>query len=63
MPILDCLLLEGRTPEQKKKFVEAVTKASIDTLGCPAAAVTVIIREVRKDQLAHAGVLVCDEKK
>ena len=63
MPIIEAKLIKGRTAEQKKKFVEAVTKASIETLGGPPHTHTVILYELEHDMIAHAGVLFKDEKK
>ena len=34
MPTYHVELLEGRSPEQKKKLVEEVTRVTVETLGC-----------------------------
>lgn len=57
MPIVELTLIEGRTHRQKAEAVKAVTQALVDSLGAPAEAVRVIIREVPPEHFAVAGVL------
>ncbi|MDB5776439.1 MAG: putative 4-oxalocrotonate tautomerase [Herbaspirillum sp.] len=43
MPTINVQLFEGRTIEQKRAFVKAVTEASVATLACSAESVDIII--------------------
>ena len=60
MPIVRIDLRAGRTVEQKRKLVETVTKAVVDSVGAPAESVTVIIQDMAKEDHAIAGKLDCD---
>ncbi len=62
MPIINVQMFEGRTPEQKRAFVKVLTDASVETLGCSADAVDVILTEVKKSDWATAGKLWSDAK-
>lgn len=57
MPTIHVELLEGRTVEQKRAFVEAVTQVVVDTLGGSASSVDVIFNDVAKHNWATAGKL------
>jgi 4-oxalocrotonate tautomerase len=57
MPTFNVQMFEGRTPEQKKKLVEGVTRATVEALGCSPEAVDIIITEVRKQDWATGGKL------
>jgi 4-oxalocrotonate tautomerase len=56
MPIIDILLLEGRSNEQKQKLVTKVTEAAMEALGAPQDSVRIILREVPKHHFAVGGV-------
>lgn len=62
MPIINVQLFEGRTPEQKRAFVKALTDASVETLGCSPDAVDVILTEVKKSDWASGGKLWSEAK-
>lgn len=55
MPFIHVRLFEGRTQEQKREFVEAITRETVRTLGCSAEAVDVVLEDVRKSDWATAG--------
>ncbi|MDH5206054.1 MAG: 4-oxalocrotonate tautomerase [Hylemonella sp.] len=50
-------MFEGRTPEQKKEFVKAITEATVKTLGSSADSVDVLIFDIKKSDWATGGVL------
>ena len=60
MPTINVQLFEGRTVEQKRAFVKAVTDAACQTLGCTAESVDVILQDVKREDWATAGKLWCD---
>ncbi|HHT62910.1 MAG: 4-oxalocrotonate tautomerase [Bacillota bacterium] len=61
MPIVQMEILKGRTLEQKQEMVKEVTEAICRTLLCPPEAVSIIIREMEKDNYAVAGKLYSDK--
>lgn len=61
MPIVQIDFFEGRTVEQKRALVEKVTKAIVESVDCPESAVSIIIREMKKENYALAGKLWCDK--
>lgn len=61
MPIVQIELIEGRTVEQKRALAEKVTKAIVEAVGCPESAVSIILRDMKKENYAQAGKLWCDK--
>lgn len=57
MPTINVQLFAGRTLEQKRAFVKAVTQATVLTLGATPESVDVIIHELKKEDWATAGQL------
>ena len=57
MPTCHVELLEGRTLEQQKKFVEAITGVSVEVRGGEAASVDVLIVDVKRENWATGGKL------
>ncbi|MDP5009202.1 MAG: 4-oxalocrotonate tautomerase [Glaciimonas sp.] len=57
MPTFNVQLFEGRTPEQKRAFIKAVTEVTCQTLDCEAGSVDIIIQEVKRENWATAGKL------
>jgi 4-oxalocrotonate tautomerase len=62
MPIVQIELLAGRTVEQKRVLARKVTDAIMESVGCPADAVRIIIRDMPPENYAPAGVLRIDQK-
>lgn len=63
MPIIDLKLLEGRTLDEKRKLVAAVTDAVVESLGVKPDSVRIVLHEMPKDNYSVAGVLASDSKK
>ena len=61
MPIVQIELFEGRTLEQKRAMAKKVTEAIVETANCKPEAVTIIMRELKKEHLAKAGTLMIDQ--
>ncbi len=61
MPTLHLDMHPGRTLEQKRAFVREVTRATCETLNCPAESVEILIREIPRDQWASGGQLRSDQ--
>jgi 4-oxalocrotonate tautomerase len=62
MPLIEVHLLEGRTPEQKKALLTAMTKAVQDTLGSPVETIRIWIEEFTPKDYMAAGVWYGDKK-
>jgi 4-oxalocrotonate tautomerase len=57
MPSYHVEMLEGRTIEQKKKLVEAITRVSVEILGGAPDSVDVIITDIKRENWATGGKL------
>jgi len=62
MPTFNVQRFEGRTVEQKRAFVEAVTRVTCETLSCSPESVDIIITDIRRDNWATSGKLWSDKK-
>jgi len=60
MPTFNVQMFEGRTVEQKRKFVAEVTRVTCETLGCNPGSVDIIITDVKKEDWATGGKLWSD---
>lgn len=63
MPHIQITMLEGRTPEQKRRVAERVTQVVVEEIGTKREAVTVAFVEVSPANYAAAGVLALDRQK
>ncbi len=63
MPLIEVHLLEGRTDEQKKALLEALTKAVRDSLGSPIESIRIWIEEFSGQDYMAAGVWHGDRPK
>ena len=63
MPHIQITLLEGRTPEQKRKIVERVTNTMIEEAGTAREGVSVAFVEVPTASFARGGVLALDQQR
>ena len=61
MPTFNIQLFEGRTLDEKRKFVEAITRTTCETLGCSPGSVDIILTDVKRENWATAGKLWSDE--
>lgn len=61
MPIVTVNIKEGRTVEQKREMAKRVTQAICETMAVSPAAVRIIINEMKNENFAIGGTLVCDD--
>lgn len=61
MPIVTVNIKEGRTVEQKREMAKRVTQAICETMEVKPAAVRIIINEMKNENFAIGGTLVCDD--
>ena len=62
MPRIIVQAIEGRTLEQKRRLVHALTDGVVEAFSVKPETVTVVIEEIRKDHLSKAGVLAVDRE-
>ena len=55
-------LFEGRTLEQKRAYAQALTEATIQTLGSKPEEVEIIFTDIKKHDWATGGVLWSDRQ-
>jgi 4-oxalocrotonate tautomerase len=63
MPLIAIHLLEGRTDDQKRALLGAVTRAVQDSIGAPLESIRVWVQEFSPKEYMAAGVLAADKKK
>ena len=57
MPTYHVEMLEGRTLEQKKQLVEAITRISVEILGGQPDSVDILINDIKRENWATGGKL------
>jgi 4-oxalocrotonate tautomerase len=57
MPTYHVEMLEGRSIEQKKQLVEAITRISVEILGGQSDSVDVLISDIKRENWATGGKL------
>ena len=62
MPTIRVELMEGRTPEQKKHLVTALTQACVEALGSNPASVDVLLFNIKRSDWATGGELWSEKK-
>lgn len=62
MPTIHVEMFEGRTPEQKRNLVKAITQAVVDTLGGKPEAVDIILTDIKRENWATGGELWSEKK-
>jgi 4-oxalocrotonate tautomerase len=55
MPIMQVFLLEGRTEEQKRRLIGALTDAAVEAIDAPRETVRVLITEMPKGHFGIGG--------
>ncbi|SFJ43742.1 4-oxalocrotonate tautomerase [Thermoflavimicrobium dichotomicum] len=63
MPLAQIHILEGRTPEQKKKMITEVTAALVNSLDVQPENVRVVIYEVPKSHWSIGGMTMEEREK
>lgn len=60
MPRIIIQMVEGRPLEKKRALVKNVTDTVADTLNISQDRISIVLHEVKEDELAHGGILWCD---
>lgn len=61
MPIVMVNIKEGRSIEQKRAMITGMTKVLCETMEVQASSVRIIVNEMRGEDFAIGGVLICDD--
>ena len=61
MPTIRIEMFEGRTPEQKRALVAAVTEACVKTIGASPDSVDILLFDIAKQNWATGGALWSDK--
>lgn len=62
MPTIRVEMFEGRTPEQKRELIKALTEACEKTLGSPPESVDILLFDIPKAHWATGGQLWSERK-
>ncbi len=62
MPVIHVHLFEGRTLEQKRKLVSAMTEAVVKSIDTKPESVQILLHDMAKSNVSIAGVLHSDKK-
>jgi 4-oxalocrotonate tautomerase len=62
MPIVEVTLVNGRSPEELRAMISAVTKAVSETVAAPFESIRVIIREVPTTHFAAGDVTIAERR-
>jgi len=61
MPTIRVELMAGRTVDQKRELVRALTQAVVDTLGAKPEAVDILLHDIERHDWATGGALRSDK--
>ena len=61
MPLIQVTMLQGRTPDQKRKIAKRITDTMVEEAGAKREAIVVTFVEVSKESYASGGVLMADK--
>jgi 4-oxalocrotonate tautomerase len=62
MPFIEVTLVEGRSPEQLRALIGALTRAAVDAVDAPAESVRVVVREIPATHWAAGDVTIAERR-
>lgn len=62
MPVVVVELWKGRTVDQKRNLIKAITQAMVDHANCKPTHLHVIIHEMSKENWGRGGIISIDNK-
>ena len=62
MPLIEVTMIEGRTPQQVKSLIMALTEAVESSIQAPRDSIRVVIREVPATHWGRGGVSLAEER-
>jgi|TARA_X000001036_G_C20032619_1_gene543377 4-oxalocrotonate tautomerase len=63
MPLIQVQMFTGRTPQQKRDLVRALTDAFVETAGSTPESIDVILTDVEPSDWAQGGTLFAEKSK
>lgn len=60
MPLIEVTLTQGRTPEQIRSMISALTNAVADSIDAPIPSIRVVVREVPTTHFAAGDVTLAE---
>ncbi len=63
MPLIDVTLVEGRSADQLRTLITALTAAAEDSLGAPKESIRVVVRELPATHWAAGDVTIAERRK
>lgn len=63
MPLVEVTLVEGRTPQQLRALITALTEAVVGAVGAPKPSVRVVVREVPATHWAAGDVTIAERSR
>ena len=60
MPLIEVTMVEGRTPQQVRALITALTQAAVDTVDAPVESIRVVVREVPTTHWAAGDVTIAE---
>lgn len=60
MPVVTIQMAKGRSLEQKQRVVQEITRSIAETFQIDPGMVTVLIQELKRENIAKAGVLLSE---
>lgn len=62
MPLIHVTMIEGRTPEQKRALLTAITAAVHESIGAPIGSIRAWVTDVPSEQFMSGGTLAADRR-
>jgi 4-oxalocrotonate tautomerase len=62
MPLIEVTLVEGRSAEQLRALISALTRAAVESVDAPVDSVRVVIREVPATHWAAGDVTIAERR-
>lgn len=62
MPLIQVTLVQGRTPEQVRALISALTQAAAHTVDAPVESIRVVVREVPATHWAAGDVTIAERR-
>jgi 4-oxalocrotonate tautomerase len=63
MPFVDVTLVEGRTPDQIRALIEALTRALETSINAPRDSIRIVLREVPATHWAAGGETIAEQRR
>lgn len=62
MPLIEVTMVEGRTAQQVRALITALTDAAVETVAAPRESIRVVIREVPATHWAAGDVTIAERR-